>query len=313
MEKKPTVAVYISRVEKECKKNKFKVPRVEVDKQVRKNNYLMGKTIKKELQDYFDLLDLGISAVVEMHYICKEKPFVYSSITAKFVSQLLSMRTLLYQGQMDSVKIIFRSFHEMIEIFFACLIDKTFAEEYGNPNIMYDNNEFWRKNINGNKLDRYINKLFDEVGYPKESKKEYFKRRQSAQKFLSEASHSSFNSTFSAYLMTTMDKKYSDNIFGKITTAYPMAMYELLTDICLINAVFFMAVEKEKAFAFSRNDIIGKDKVNYNHFMKLYDTTYDIYFQELYKKACDINEALREVYRITKEFEEERNVTDVNG
>lgn len=311
MEKKPPVAQYISRVERECQKNNYKVPKVEVDVQVRKNNYLMGKTIKKELQDYFELLDLGISAVVEMHYICKEKPFVFRSITAKFVSQLLSMRTLLYQGQMDSVKIIYRSFHEMIEIFFACLIDKTFAEEYGNPDIMYDNNEFWRKNINGNKLDKYINKIFDEVGYPKESKKEYFKRRQGAQKFLSEASHSSFNSTFSAYLMTTMDKKFSDNIYGKITTAYPMAMYELLTDICLINAVFFMAIDQEKAFAFSRNDIIGEEKINYNHFMKLYDTTYDLYYQDLYKKAYDINQALKEAYELTKELEEDPNIADV--
>lgn len=311
MEKTPTVAQYISSVERECQKNNYKVPKVEVDTQVRKNNYLMGKIIKKELQDYFDLLDLGISAVVEMHCICKGKPFVYRSITAKFVSQLLSIRTLLYQGQMDSVKTIYRSFHEMIEIFFACLIDKTFAEEYGNPDIMYDNNEFWRKNINGNKLDRYINKIFDEVGYPKESKKEYFKRRQGAQKFLSEASHSSFNSTFSAYLMTTMDMKLSDNIYGKITTAYPMAMYDLLTDICLINAMFFSVVEQEKAFAFSKNDIIGDDKIKYNHFMKLYDTTYDLYFQDLYKKAYDINQALKEAHKKVQELEEKQNITDV--
>ena len=310
MEKKPTIAQYISRVERECQKENLKVPKIEVDAQVRKNNYLLGKVIKNEMQDYFTLLDLGISAIIEMHYICKGKPFVYQSITAKFVSQLLSMRTLLYQGQMDSVKIIHRSLHEMIEVFFACLIDKSFAEKYGNPNVIYDNNEFWKININGNKLDQHINKLFDEVGYRRESKKEYFKRRERTKKFLSEAIHASFNSTFATYLMFTMDKRCSDNLYGEITTAYPMAMYELLTDICLINAVFFMAVDQEKAFAFSKNDIIGEDKIKYNHYMKLYDTTYDLYFQDLYKKAYDISEALKEIHKIVKELEEKQNITD---
>ena len=310
MEKKPTIAQYISRVERECQKENLKVPKIEVDAQVRKNNYLLGKVIKNEMQDYFTLLDLGISAIIEMHYICKGKPFVYQSITAKFVSQLLSMRTLLYQGQMDSVKIIHISLHEMIEVFFACLIDKSFAEKYGNPNVIYDNNEFWKININGNKLDQHINKLFDEVGYPRESKKEYFKRRERTKKFLSEAIHASFNSTFATYLMFTMDKRCSDNLYGEITTAYPMAMYELLTDICLINAVFFMAVDQEKAFAFSKNDIIGEDKIKYNHYMKLYDTTYDLYFQDLYKKAYDISEALKEIHKIVKELEEKQNITD---
>ena len=108
-----------------------------------------------------------------------------------------------------------------------------------------------------------------------------------------------------------MDMKLSDNIYGKITTAYPMAMYDLLTDICLINAMFFSVVEQEKAFAFSKNDIIGDDKIKYNHFMKLYDTTYDLYFQDLYKKAYDINQALKEAHKKVQELEEKQNITDV--
>ena len=154
---------------------------------------------------------------------------------------------------MDAVKSIYRPFHEMIEIFFACLIDKDFAEKYGNPNVMYDNNEFWRNNINGNKLDRYINRIFDELEYPKESKKEYFKRRDDSNKFLSETLHDSFNSTF------------------------------------------------------SRSDIVGPDKMNYNHFMKAYDTVYDLYYQDLYKKADDIDEMLHALHEYFLELEEQEN------
>lgn len=307
MEKNMTVASYIRMLEQECRKHGFAVPSVDIAENVNKNNIALNKMINKELQDYFSLLDLGISAIVEMHYVCKKKKFVYASITAKLVGQLLSMRTLLLQGQMDGVKSIYRPFHEMIEIFFACLIDIDFAEKYGNPNILYDNNEFWRNNINGNKLDKYINRIFDELNYPKESKKEFFKRRENSKKFLSETLHSSFNSTFSSYLMLTMEKKFSDNIFGKITTAYPMAMYEILTDICLLNAVFFLAVDKEKAFAFSRSDIIGPDKVNYNHFMKSYDTTYDLYYQDLYKRAYEIYKEIELSYEYLRDLYSSNN------
>lgn len=303
-----TIAQYINQLELGCKKENLDVPQIDIAEKIELNNSALNEIIERELQDYFSLLDLGISAIVEMHYICKEKEFVYASITAKLAGQLLSIRTLLRQGQMDAVKSIYRPFQEMMEIFFACLIDKDFVQKYGNPNVMYDNNDFWRNNINGNKLDPYINRIFDELDYPRESKKEYFKRRENSRKFLSETLHASFNSTFSAYLMFTLDMKFSDNIFGKITTAYPMAMYELLSDICLLNALFFLAVDTGKAHAFSKSDIKGPDKLNYNHFMKAYDTVYELYYQDLYKKAYDINENLHALheYFLGLEAQEEK-------
>ncbi|MCI9465486.1 MAG: hypothetical protein HFI48_16790 [Lachnospiraceae bacterium] len=304
---KPTIKEYINQLERECRKN-FDVPKIDIAERIESNNSALNKVIERELQDYFSLLDLGISVIVEMHYICKSKEFVYTSITAKLVSQLLSIRTLLKQGQMDAVKSIHRPFQEMMEIFFACLIDKDFAQKYGNPNVMYDNNDFWRKNINNNKTDKYINRIFDELNYPNRSKKEYFKRRENSRKFLSETLHASFNSTFSSYLMFTLDMEYSDNIFGKITTAYPMAMYELLSDICLLNAIFFLAVDTGKAHAFSKSDIVGPDKLNYNHFMKAYDTVYELYYEDLYKKAYDIYEKLHVLYKyfLKEEAKEEK-------
>lgn len=168
---KPTIKEYINELGIACKNENIDVPKVDIQERIELNNSLLNEVIERELQDYFSLLDLGISAIVEMHYICKSKDFVYASVTAKLVGQLLSMRTLLKQGQMDAVKSVNRPFHEMMEVFFACLIDKDFAQKYGNPNAMYDNNDFWRNNINGNKLDKYINILFDELDYPKESKK----------------------------------------------------------------------------------------------------------------------------------------------
>lgn len=62
--------------------------------------------------------------------------------------------------------------------------------------------------------------------------------------------------------------KFIDNILGRITTAYSMAMYGTLTDICLPNAVFFRVVDTEILHVFSKSDIEEPNKLNYNYFMK---------------------------------------------
>lgn len=93
--KKLTIAEYINQFEVECRRENFDVPKVDIAEKIEINNSALNQVIERELQDYFSLLDLGISAVMEMHYICKSKKFVYASITAKLVGQLLSIRTLL--------------------------------------------------------------------------------------------------------------------------------------------------------------------------------------------------------------------------
>lgn len=304
MEKKISVREYIEEAKKNNHAEGIVVQDIMIDENISRTKEESREIIEKELQDYFSLLDLGITALEEMHKVCKEKSFLYACLSGKLVSQLLSMRILLQQGMMDSVKTIYRAFHEAIEVFFACLIDEDFAEEYGKLEKLYDNNKFWKEKINNNRLDKYINKIFDELEYPRESKKEYFKRRDSSKAFLSESVHATINSAFSAYLMSTMDGKWSTNIYGKITTAYPMMMYQLLTDICLINAVFFLAVDKEKAFAFKKEDFIGEKWLKYHYYMKLYDVVYDYYFKDLYKKAYDILQLMNQAYEYYKQIEE---------
>ena len=49
--------------------------------------------------------------------------------------------------------------------------------------------------------------------------------------------------------------KFIDNILGRITTAYSMAMYGTLTDICLPNAVFFRVVDTEILHVFSKSEV----------------------------------------------------------
>ena len=67
MKKNLTIARYIKRVEFECRKQNIRVPRVRLKRILKKNRLSCRRIIKKELQDYFTLLDLGISAIAEIH------------------------------------------------------------------------------------------------------------------------------------------------------------------------------------------------------------------------------------------------------
>ncbi len=295
MKEQITVAHYIRRMERKLKRHGMKRPSLRVNRNIRIQNRKMKRTIKKHLQDYFMLLDFGISVMESIHNLFDAQQFTYKCITAKMTEQLLSMRILLYHGQMDSVKSIYRAFHEMMEIFFACLIDADFANSYGNLEEPYDNNEFWRTQINGNKLDKYIHKLFDEIGYTKDHKKAYFKRRDGSKLFLSETVHSSFNSASTAYIMTTIDGDISDALYGKITTAYPNGIYEILMDICIINTVVMAMYDSDKFNLFWKEKIRTTDISDYFYFSRGYDTMCNIYSQSLYERVEEILTQLQEI------------------
>lgn len=63
-----------------------------------------------------------------------------------------------------------------------------------------------------------------------------------------------------------------------------------------------------KVHAFSKSDIVGSDKLNYNHFMKAYDTVNELYYEDLYKKTYDIYENLHALheYFSKEEVKEEK-------
>ncbi len=280
-------------------KEQFMIQQVEenvfnIEDEIKQTENNSKEMIDEYLYNHFVLLDFGITTIYYMHKMCEKKHFLYACITAKIMSQLLSMRILLYQGQMDSVKIINRSFHEMIEIFFACLIDEQFFNEYGELNKLYDNNKFWREKVNRKLLDSRIHKIFDELGYPKEAKKKYFKRRDDSNAFLSQSVHATLNSAFSAYMMPMLNGKYSTNVFGKITTAYPLAVFLLLEDIVLVNSIFFQLVINDKAVRFSSEDLQYE---RYNYYAKMYDKTFETYCEELYDVAYKYSGMLKKIYK----------------
>lgn len=311
MEEKMTIREHIKLYEMEMKKLRS-FPLICVEEQVSKNDFECKNIIDKELDDFFVLLDLGISVVIEMHKICEGnalgdgKKFVYIGLTSKMISQLLSIRKLLYSGLMDGVKCLIRPFQEALEIFFSCLINEEFASKYGAVDNLYDNNKFWYNNISKNKLDKYLDEIFDTLKYTEIQSKDYYSRRKFFMKLLSESIHSSFNSSLATYFMPNIYREINtDNIWGKITTAYPNEMYELLYDISLLNNIFFRCLDEKHAFAFEKIDFGEKKYLNYHYFMEMFTTTYSLYDNELQKRRIDINNIDKEVSEaIAKEQEE---------
>lgn len=120
---------------------------------------------------------------------------------------------------------------------------------------------------------------------------------------MSDAIHASFNSTFATFLMPNIDGSYSDNLWGKVTTAYPRAMFELLSDITLLNTIFYKCLKEGHAIAFAKTDFTESNYLAYYHFMKLYDYVFDFYYNDLLGLGIEIEDALQKAYKISKEME----------
>lgn len=310
MKNELTIREYTKQIEMEVSKL-HSCPSICIEEQVLKNDIECKKTIVKELDDFFALLDVGISVVTEIHKVCKENAlgdgnkFVYTSLTAKMVSQLLSIRKLLYSGHMDGVKCLIRPFQEALEIFFSCLINKEFAYKYGAVDKLYDNNKFWYENISKNKLDIYMHQIFDTLKFPSAISKNYFSRRKSSVKFLSESIHSSFNSAFATFIMPTINGEINENLCGKITTAYPKGIYETLTDISLLNTIFFRCLDEGHAFAFDKIDFGEEKYFTYHYFFRMFQTTCSLYDEDLQKRGIDIMNALKAASEIIAKEQED--------
>ncbi|MBU3198316.1 hypothetical protein LL037_21485 [Clostridium estertheticum] len=277
-----------------------KCPTIYLEEPILKNDFECKELIDKELDDSFVLLDLGISLIIEIHKMCKENAigdkdkFAYTILTAKMVSQLLSIRKLLYSGLMDGVKCLIRPFQETSKIFFACMINQKFATQYANTDKSYDNKKFWDANIKGTHLDKYMVQIFKTIAFPDKAKGYYFSRLESSKNFLSEAIHSSFNATVVTLFMTTIDWKFSENLWGKVTTAYPKIILDLLTDIMLLNTIFFKCLEEGHSSAFEKTDFVGEKYFTYNYFRTTFEMTYNLYYDDLQQRVLDIMNELKE-------------------
>ncbi|MWC28717.1 hypothetical protein [Paenibacillus sp. MMS18-CY102] len=207
--------------------------------------------INEHLVDYVHILDIGIAAVINLHEMLVNSKLVETEITfvvltAKITGNLLSIRNMMYAGMMDSIKCLQRPMIESIDIYYAALASKDFASGYGNITEMYDNKDFWKKNIKDKKVYKNFRTFFESIGVDSSIQKKFFKKREQNQEFFSNSLHSSFNSAFAAYTMPNIDfSSYSSDVFGKITTAYPKMLVELLSEVISFLQINSHAITNE--------------------------------------------------------------------
>ncbi|WP_088227801.1 hypothetical protein [Desulfosporosinus sp. FKB] len=257
--------------------------------------------IENRLEDFIVLFDIALKLSIQIHEICKKNnsesktSLALVVLSAKIVTMMISIRTLLYSGMMDGIKCLQRSLIETINLFFSCLSNKEFSNKFANKEEMYDNDEFWNKNISRGKLNKDIVRLFSKLDYKQEFIDYFRNRRNEQQKFLSNSIHSSFNSSFSNFIMITLDFKYNDDCYGKVTTAYPNMILSLLEDINILSMVFYDSVNKKISEHFLTFDF-GKDNFVYCHFYNQYKILFEEYHLRLKNEGDKYSQMLKEAY-----------------
>ncbi|MGD9555611.1 MAG: hypothetical protein AB7V25_01180 [Mangrovibacterium sp.] len=258
-------------------------PNIDLDEIFLKNFKINKTLLSSKMNDYLILFDEGIKVIIRIHELCKNSKvgLSYTVLTAKLVTLSIGIRQMLHSGFVDCTKNLQRPFIETIDVLYACLINKELNDRFANTQEKYDSNDFYWKNFSKDKLKKDHVKLFRKIRITEEYIDFLIGRRKNQRSFLSESIHVSFISSMANFLMATIDWKISDSYYGKITTAYPMLLMDLIEEIYIFSQIFVKAITEKACKDFETLDI---DALT-SHYLKKYESIYILYHKHLYEKA----------------------------
>jgi len=228
---------YSKKLDKAFKRNFGLNDSVELDNKLENQSKKNKKILDKELESYLVLFDDGLNLIIQIHEVCKsthhedKSGLSFLVLSSKLITLLIGIRKMIYSGLPDCIKNLQRPFIETIDIFFACIINDKLNESFSSTNELSDNNDFYWKHFSKDKLPSEYKKLFEKLSITPDYIQFLIDRRKKQKSFLSESIHSSFNASFSNYIMTDLNFEFSESYWGKITSAYPMMLMDLIQDI----------------------------------------------------------------------------------
>jgi len=270
---------------------KFKInPVIKIENNLNRKERSNTSILRKHLDNQMALYDEGLKLVIQIHEICKsnhqetKQGFSLLILSAKMVTLLIGIRKMLFSGLVDCVKTLKRPFIETIDIFYACLNNQKLSGSFAVKNEMYDNDQFYWKNFSKGKLKPDISALFRKISPNEEYITYFFERREGLKKFLSNSIHSSFNSSFSNYMMCTLEGEISDDYWGKVTTAYPSQLFSLLEEINLLSQIFNETLSLKISEELKNIDIKEVNPI-YTHYYNKFGLLYSLNAEEFKKEA----------------------------
>lgn len=149
------------------------------------------------LDNYMELYDVALNLLIETRIRLDELMPNYNDqvtflmLISKATTLMIGIRKALTSGLPDVFKCLFRPLTETMDMFYVCLINEEFYNEFGNSKELYDNNEFWYKKARYKSLKPKIRTLMLRISDNEELFSYFNERRESQTKFLSESLHSS--------------------------------------------------------------------------------------------------------------------------
>ena len=273
---------------------------VELDNKLESQSKKNKKILDKELEHYLVLFDDGLNLIIQIHELCKsiqeknKTGLSFVVLSSKLITLLIGIRKMIYSGLPDCIKNLQRPFIETIDIFLACIINDKLNESFSSTNELYDNNDFYWKHFSKDKLPNEYKKLFDKLSITPEYIQFLIDRRKKQKSFLSESIHSSFSASFSNFIMTDLNFEFSESYWGKITSAYPMMLMDLIQDIYIFDQIFYKVLEQKINQNFGKIEISQLNPM-YLHAHYKYEALYNNNWESLYKAAESYPKFLNDV------------------
>lgn len=122
---------------------------------------------------------------------------------SRATNSLISARELLKNGFEDTAKVITRNYFETLDILFAIIVDKNFADEFF-PDNSNGFDDLWKNKIGYGKIYEYTREIYKLAGKTTEDAEEHIKIRREQKNVLSASVHADTAGAFLSHNMPVL-------------------------------------------------------------------------------------------------------------
>lgn len=189
----------------------------------------------QHLGDWIALLDEALQVILQLHEMLDQQQMAHPDGhraavlmgLARAAACLAGIRRLVIDGLEEIARPIGRSYLETLDLTLACMVDEDFARRFIGPDMSYDANEFWKKEIAHGRLAQRLRTKLDSIGVPEDQIDSYLSEQLSIKSELSGSVHSAMRSAFHSALVPSLvhEGRYSTQFLGHHSELSPFLVF----------------------------------------------------------------------------------------
>ncbi len=232
------------------------VSRINVGSELERVELETANDAQEYLYFWLALLDEALHCLLTLHDFAEElsveknvSAISFRALVARACALTVAVKRLIATGLEDIARIVARSLLETLDLALVCVANPEFAQLYHSAlaDEEYSANEFWRKHISGDRLNRKVRHVFDSTDLTDEEVSFYFDNRKVAREQFSGSVHSSAHSALFSDGIPSLRElgMISTSILGHISAYSPGALSFVIMEVRRFGVVIFHLITSD--------------------------------------------------------------------